>query len=182
MKRTIQILALFLITCIFQNAHAQDTDFEELGNNEVKLNLLYGVFEIIEVHYERILSDNIGLGFSGSYFFDQDTDIRGLALPYFRFYPSGSSRAEGFFIEANSGVVVTEQFTFEEPSIGFGQPSSQGFDETLVSFGFGVAIGGKFVTRSGVFGEAYGGVGRIYNQDDFVEFYPRFGLNMGYRF
>lgn len=181
MMPAIYTLGFLFFAFAFQDLRAQDSDFEEMGNNEIKLNLLYGVFEIIEIHYERIISDHIGLGFSGSYFFDQDAEIRGLALPYFRFYPSGSLRAEGFFIEANSGVVATE--TTDEYYIGGPNGISfQSEDESAVSFGFGVAIGGKFITRSGIFGEAYGGVGRIYNQDDNVEFYPRIGLTMGYRF
>jgi len=51
-----------------------------------------------------------------------------------------------------------------------------------LSYGFGVAVGGKFVSKTGLFGEIYGGIGREFLDESFIEVYPRVGLNFGYRF
>lgn len=165
---------------IFLTGYGQEQSDQDLSKNELKLNLAYGLFEIIEISYERILNNNMGVGFSGAYFLDDGSDLTALALPFFRFYTSDDRHAKGFFIEANSGLVVSET----EVITIFNEMNQE--EEISVedeySFGFGVAVGGKFVSDSGLFGEIYGGIGREFRDASDLEVYPRVGLVMGYRF
>ena len=178
MKQIITLCLGFLFIVGTTNISAQDLYTEEDGKNEIKLNLFYGVLEILELHYERVLNGAIGVGISGSYHFDEFSDFDALLLPYLRFYPSKSRRAEGFFIEANTGLMLTN----EERFILLPNGNSIIEDDTQTNFGFGVAVGGKFVSRSGFTGEVYLGLGRVFGDQTSFEAYPRAGINFGYRF
>lgn len=62
--------------------------------------------------------------------------------------------------------------------------------EKVTDFGFGIGIGGKWITSNGLFLETNFGVGRNMfvkdnPQENFYREYkifPRFGINIGYRF
>jgi hypothetical protein len=173
-------LSLILILSVSALAgKAQPSEEIDFRRNEIKLNLIYGLFEIGELTYERIINNNMGVGFSGAYFFGEDSEIRALALPYFRFYTADDRQAKGFFIEANSGLVVSES---EVVTVIAPSGIEVAKEETYYSFGFGVAVGGKFVSQSGLFGEIYGGLGREFKDESSLEIYPRSGLSLGYRF
>jgi hypothetical protein len=98
-------------------------------------------------------------------------------LPYFRFYPSERQKAEGFFLEANTGVIFSEEDVFE-----YFPGNSLITGENRTGFGLGVAIGGKFISKRGLFGEVLGGLGREFNDETSIEIYPRVGINFGFRF
>lgn len=177
-----QLLLVLLILLSVTTTFAQtDTDIVDrrYGLNELKFNAGTALFELLELSYERILNNDMGVGMSASYSSMEGQDYRGSILPYFRFYPSEKQVASGFFLEANTGVVFSE-------NSGFIRVDQNGIfvvdDERYVSYGFGVAVGGKFVSKTGLFGEIYGGIGREFLDESFIEVYPRVGLNFGYRF
>jgi len=174
------LTALSFCFFLLLSAKGQESESQDFERNELKLNLVYGLFEIGELTYERILNNNMGVGFSGAYFFDEDSDIRALALPFFRFYTADDRQAQGFFIEANAGLVVSEFNVITSYDATNQRPNFS--DEEFYAFGFGVAVGGKFVSASRLFGEVYGGIGREFNENTSLEIYPRAGLSLGYRF
>jgi hypothetical protein len=174
MKRIIAIACLSIAT-LASNAQEVTTDPRD-GNNDVKINVLYGVLEALELEYERIVNDNVGVGMAANYWFNDDSDLNFIVLPYFRFYPSEKHHGAGFFIEANLAVVGSKYYDYDLLS-----SYSEG-EKDIVSMGAGVAVGGKFMSKSGFFGEVFGGVGREFNDESYVEVYPRAGITLGKRF
>jgi hypothetical protein len=180
MKKYCFLIIFFLVGSI---AFSQSTEEMPKDNrdklNEIKFNAGAVIFEIVELSYERIVSDHVGVGCSFAYNATEFPSFGGYVLPYFRFYPSEKRKGSGFFLEANSGAIFSEQETWVySPMPGL----TVAEDENPVGFGFGIGVGGKWVTDSGLFGEVYGGFGREFNEDSFIEAYPRLGLNFGYRF
>jgi hypothetical protein len=174
--KTIAAIAIISITALSVQAQEATPDRRN-GNNDLKLNVFYGVLEALELEYERILNDNVGVGLAANYWFDDNTEFKFMALPYFRFYPSEVLHGAGFFIEANLAVVGMEEYTW--------QPYNYGYDENPtvnVNMGAGVAAGGKFVSKSGFFGEVTAGIGRVFNDESYAEYYPRLGISFGKRF
>lgn len=181
-----QFLITAIAVCSFLITNAQEDDSDgpvnrrEIGCTELKFNMGTALFELIEVSYERILNNDMGVGLSASYSFDEFSDLKGMILPYFRFYPSESRRAKGFFLEANTGLIFSEALYYDYSSPNFNYGQSQ--YENRVGFGLGVAAGGKFISKRGLFGEVVGGIGREFNDETILDFYPRVGINFGYRF
>lgn len=177
-----QILVITFALAISTLTFAQEEEMinrRELGQTEIKFNMGTALFELIELSYERILNGDAGVGISTAYSFDESSEFRGMILPYFRFYPSERQKAEGFFLEANTGVIFSEDNIIEySPYPGSGQNNR----ENRAGFGLGVAVGGKFISKRGLFGEVLGGLGREFNDETFIEIYPRVGINFGFRF
>lgn len=159
---------------------------KQLGNNELKINLLVSVLGMPEVTYERLLEDNMGVGISIGVNLDNATDgpfggIKFMAIPYYRLY-FGNKKASGFFIEGNAAVVnVTDRYGYFEDSIN-GTSNYTRTKENTTNFGLGAAIGGKFLARNGFLGEVFGGVGRLFGDTRVTEAYPRIGISIGKRF
>ncbi|MGV3705484.1 MAG: hypothetical protein ACO1NU_08910 [Arcticibacter sp.] len=144
--------------------------------NELKLNLLYGVLGIGELTYERVLDENQALGASIAFGFTDDTDYKFSLLPYYRMY-FGKKPAAGFFIEGNAGLFSYREFYYYHTDAnGF----SVTRDDNKNSFGAGLAVGGKFLNKNGLFGEVYTGIGRLFSGTDDV--FPRLGITLGKRF
>ena len=151
------------------------------GNNEIKVNVLYLVLGMPEISYERLITDNMGVGLSTMISVDDDIDMKYGVLANYRLY-FGNKKANGFFIEGNMGVIVEETGTYYYvPS-----PVNDGYYYDIrksndAYFGLGAAVGAKFLTRNGLLGEAYLGGGRLLS-DKSSEFYPRIGITIGKRF
>ncbi len=172
-------LLIALFTCLtFLNVTAQESFPEgSEGNNELKINLLYVVLEVVELDYERITSDNFSVGMAVNYWFAEYSEYNFMVTPYFRFYPAEKLRASGFFIEGNMSVVGHDQYEREWVN-GFWT----GEEVSKVSVGGGLAAGGKFISKSGLFAEVFAGVGRIFHDHNYPELYPRVGITLGKRF
>jgi len=180
MKHLLSLLLIFTLSLAFGQAESEtEPKDKRYGQNEFKFNAGTALFELLELSYERVLNNDMGVGLSASYGSDENLYYRGSVLPYFRFYPSEKQVASGFFLEANTGVIFSENedFFFLDNN---GTVVEE--NESFVSFGFGVAVGGKFVSKTGLFGELFGGLGREFLDESFIEIYPRVGLNFGYRF
>ncbi|MCZ4410335.1 hypothetical protein O3Q51_16080 [Cryomorphaceae bacterium 1068] len=174
-----QLLSLFLI--LFASLCFGQTEPKDGRNglNEVKFNIGSAIFELFEFSYERVLNNDMGIGLSANFLTEEGVNYRGAILPHFRFYPSERLIASGFFLEANTGVIFSEN----DNTIFIDDNGNATYsDESYVSFGLGIAVGGKFVSKTGIFGEIYGGIGREFLDESFIEVYPRVGLNFGYRF
>jgi hypothetical protein len=154
------------------------------GNNEIKFNLAYALFAFPEITYERILEDNMGLGFSLAVSADKDNSHQILGTPYYRLY-FGNKKANGFFIEGNAAVAyISDQYkniTYKIDNNGTTIFAEDPGTERYTTFGLGLAIGGKLLTRNGFFGEIYLGGGRLF-LDKSITAYPRAGITIGKRF
>lgn len=161
------------------SSQTEMTNRRESGQHELKFNMGSAVFELLELNYEYIINKDIGIGMAGAYNLEEFNSLQGMVLPYFRFYTAEEANARGLFFEANTGLIFSQDDEFVYDPSSF---SSTYEEKNRVGFGLGFAVGGKFVSKRGLFGEVYGGVGREFNDESFIEFYPRAGLNFGYRF
>lgn len=145
--------------------------------NELKINLLYGVLGIAEITYERVIGDDQAVGASVVIGLDDDTNYNFSFLPYYRMY-FGKKQAAGFFIEGNAGLLNYQEdsFYYSGDAGYFGMTYNN-----KTSFGAGLAVGGKFLNKNGLFGEVYTGVGRVF-ASRYEEVYPRMGITLGKRF
>ncbi len=173
MKNVVGILAIIFA---IGTASAQEIESNTAGRNEIKGNLGYIPFEIAELSYERILSKHIGIGLSGAYVFADNLVYRGWVLPYFRYYVAENREAEGFFLEGHSGVIFTSDTEQDFNLASFGEEIKG------ANFGFGISVGGKFVSSGGFVGEINLGIGREFNDETSTEIYPRAGMTFGYQF
>jgi len=183
MKKT--LLTLFLAitaTMTFAQEDVKSSEEKTNGKNEIRLNLLNTIIGIPEISYERIFKDNTGAGISVLARIDDGLDYNFGVIPYYRIYFGNAKRASGFFIEANAAFMQLDDDKYYVWSDGKGNWSTVPSDHTVSSFGIGAAAGGKFLTKSGFVGEAYFGLGRLFNKNAGSEAYPRIGITIGKRF
>lgn len=185
MKKII-LLAILMTTAFFVNAQQSKTDslsnaIGQTGNNEIKVNLLHSILGLVEVNYERIIQDNMGIGLGVFVnISDDDFEYNYGFVPHYRVY-FGAKKASGFFIEGNMAVISVKENTYYSVSTNNGFYSMSNTDNKI-NFGLGAAAGAKFLTRNGFLGEAYLGVGRFVGGNRSIEAYPRVGITIGKRF
>jgi hypothetical protein len=152
--------------------------------NEVKLNLGTSIFALYpEFSYERIISEDFGLGASAGIALDSGSDypMNFAFTPYARWYFGGNANnlqkyGAGFFIEANGSLFSTKfakEINYYENST-ITHNNGDGFGA-----GLGVGVGWKYLSRNNWVGEFLLGVGRDFVNDDA---YPRVGITIGKRF
>jgi hypothetical protein len=147
------------------------------GNNEIKVNLLYMTLGIPEISYERLIADNMGLGLSTMVSLSDDEDMNLGLLATYRLY-FGTKKANGFFIEGNTGVITKKEYVYSYEMYAADMAPTR---TTKANFALGAACGAKFLTRNGFLGEAYLGVDRLLGGGT-EDFYPRIGITIGKRF
>lgn len=177
--------AILMASAFFVNAQQSKTDsvstIGQTGSNEIKVNLLHSILGLVEVNYERIIQDDMGVGLG---FFvnisDDDFEYNYGFVPHYRVY-FGAKKVNGFFVEGNMAVISVKEETYYSIATTNGFYSS--FNTTnKINFGVGAAAGAKFLTRNGFVGEAYLGVGRFVGSNRSIEAYPRIGITIGKRF
>lgn len=164
------LLGLFTFSAIAQD----QPDSNALKKNEIHINTLHTLFGFPDFTYERILNDESGLGISVAFSLGGEIDYNYLIIPYYRLY-FGEKHASGFFLEANSALASTDSWDWVR---------DYDYEKSLYfHFGFWVACGGKFLTKSGWVGELYLGLGRYFTKNKYGdEVYPRIGITFGKRF
>ena len=180
MQKSLLIASILLCSACSTSVFAQsyqrmgDKNFKKPVKHEIRLNMLSSMIGLLEVNYERFLSDNSGLGISASISLEnkEDQEVRSLFLPYFRVYFSDGF-ATGAFIEAN--MAVAREYYPE-----FGSSWNSRVYNYQTSFGLGTTVGYKMVRRNGIVGEVSLGVGRLFG-NSYAEFYPRIGISIGKR-
>ncbi len=203
MKRLSSILTIFMvllsITVFAQQEQKSSTEtteeakvdtVEHVKKNELKLNLFSAVMSTIDITYERALTDDSGLGLSSAYCF-YSKDYHGFTseylwsfTPYYRLY-FGKKPNSGFFTEINATATQTRNvtgFSYYDNTTNNFIDNTYYHDKFAVGAGF--AVGGKFLTKKGLIGEVFGGMGRYISkvQEHGDVTYPRFGVLIGKRF
>lgn len=169
MKTIILTSALFIFSfvCFGQTERSANLSQEAL-KHEIRVNAAYFIAGLPEISYERILSDESGVGISMGAAIDKDIEYTFFLTPFYRFY-FGKKRAAGFFVEANSNLYAQE--IHNDPS------------DNVMGLGLGFALGGKFMTKGGWVAELLAGAGRNFLNTDLIEEgYPRLGVSIGKRF
>ena len=189
------LLGLFLFTS-FATFAQENEEEERVPHSEVKVNAFnLIVFKCVDFSYEYLLDSESSIGIS-TLINLQDKEDRDFLdgpyynekfaiTPYYRRYFS-SRYAWGFFLEAFGSYNVQDDTN--ENYIYIAEIDDYDYvlsDETSSNVAFGIAIGGKFVTKKGFLFEVFGGVGRNIiqsNNDVGSEFVPRLGATLGWRF
>ena len=204
MKNIILLILLFSISVnsqkvqqveVVKNDNQISDLFEELGQNELKLDLIDILsLPAFDITYERIkdpyssfgvsLFLNVGDNDSAS---RNWTDNFSLA-PFYRFYffNKRDYGGAGFFAEVftkfSSGKHDVEYFNPDQDSSGISYWET--VEENFFDIAPGAAIGQKWINKKGWTFEISGGVGRfLLNKDEIrPEFLVRGGFSIGKRF
>ncbi len=173
-----QILLIFALLTGFATYAQEPPKVTDEGDNELKINLAYLLFEIVELNYERLITDEIGVGLGASVWFGGNSDIDFMFNPYFRFYPiDADRRATSFFIEGNAGFLGGRELISFHTENGWDSR-----EDNFVRGGAGIAVGAKFLSKGNFLAEGYLGIGRIFGTPSFPDVYPRVGVTFGKRF
>jgi hypothetical protein len=165
---------MFAFTCQTVFAQTPDSSEKPKPMSELKFNVAYALFEIVEIDYELILNNDFSVGLAANYWFAYDPYIQWQVIPNFRYYPIESMYGSGFFIEVNACFLTLNDYYYSDFSQTERKTSSFGG-------GMGLAPGYKFLSKGGFVLEIYTGLGRIFGVENF-EVYPRVGVTMGKRF
>ena len=169
MKKAI-ILLLILSGC---NVFSQETEvIPDFKRNELKLNAFMLIVGAAEITYERLLNEESGVGISIFGAFSNTLSTKFYVSPYYRFY-FGKKPAAGFFAE---GFGMLNHFDDTSDTYNYITYDSMGNPyiyqnnyqgKKIMDFALGFGIGGKWVTKRGIFFEISGGVGRnLFNSND----------------
>lgn len=200
MKTKSLIIFLLLFTYLHLSAQTEKVKIEnteeyknsisinQTGRNELRFNLLTSVIGFPEINYERILATNMSLGVAGAVTFtNRKEKSQDYLLGFYRVY-FGKKLANGPFIEANLGAVYNKDqiyygdYVYEDPCPNCYTIYNQFYKEkSSLNLGVGFAIGYKFLSKNGLLGEIFGGLGRNSGEPS-RDFYPRVGVSIGKRF
>ncbi|MGY5352379.1 DUF3575 domain-containing protein [Wenyingzhuangia sp. IMCC45533] len=115
------------------------------------------LFVGLDLTYEKILNDDTSLGVGFNYLLsDDNSDSKYELTGYYRNYFSTKFN-QGFFVE------LFAQYAKKECDLYFFDFSNGNNDNKKLdaeTFSPGIAIGGKWVTKKGIIGEIFLGVGR----------------------
>lgn len=167
-------------------------DAEAFGKHEFSLN----IFSLIststfDISYERILDVGNSFGinmqivgdseFSNDYGYSKKFAIS----PYYRMYFLNRKDfgAKGFFVEVSTTIASLKYSEDDDYNSGYYYDSYTNNttpDETKGAFGFGAAIGRKWINRKGATLEIVGGMGKYVGEE--MGGFGKFGITIGKRF
>ena len=153
MKKTLLsvMMVLSLHISFAQNAPQESSTFR-------KSDLLFDPFWLIgglafNASYERILSEDSGLGVNAIFGFGDSLDDFTQISPYYRAY-FGSRYASGFYIEGFIPITVKKDYEWDI----YGNESASSVSRTTGGVGFG--LGGKWVAKKKFVFDLNIGIGR----------------------
>ncbi len=185
------ILSAVLLLCFTSLSFAQSDDEDQNFNqrntsqNELSINAFNLVaFGVIEITYERIISENSTWALEGflhpskedyideAYY--KDFSITGKYKHFF-----SSTYARGFYVHGFGMLSSGEYETgyYYDDNLG-------GYYETedYTDFAIGFGLGGKFVSTGGFLLDLSTGIGRNLFNDNAPQVVGQFMVNLGYRF
>lgn len=175
MKPLFSLTLLIVLSSVAAQDKKTSDSHSKLTSNELKINAPYLLIgEILDVEFERIISDESSFGITVGLPLSEDVGLRFLSFPYYRIY-FGKKRAAGFFFETHGSIITERMYNFSICG------NSESYED-YTSAGLGIAIGGKFKTNNGFVVDLLLGVGRSLISKSVTEVYPRFGISAGKRF
>jgi hypothetical protein len=172
---------LFLLAVVSCNLN-----FSQEKKDEIKGDPFYLIAAgALNVSYEKIITDESGVGVSVLLSNGKDINTTFSLTPYYRFY-FGKKTAAGFFVE---GFSMLEAFKTRKSNYVYSNyysASTYYEDVNLTDLALGFGLGGKWVTKKGVLFEISTGIGRRlfndYSGYDAGQIVGRGGIAIGYRF
>lgn len=179
MKKILVVFCLALLTF----GYSQEKTKVDFPKNEIKGNALFLVLGAVEVTYERLLSEDSGLGVSVFFISEDDFETNFSVTPYYRAY-FGKKPAAGFFVEgfAMLNSYVDHGYTTSNYVNGTTLVTTYVPDEVGTDFALGFGLGSKWVHRKGFVFEINAGIGRNLLSNNSPEVVGRGGITLGYRF
>ncbi len=172
---------LFVVFCFstFLFGFSQEKETIDFKRNELKGNALFLVLGAVEFTYERLLTQDSGLGVSVFFISEDEADTNFSLTPYYRAY-FGKKPTAGFFVEGfsmvNSGVLSTMYYYDNNGNV------TNTDKERFTDFALGFGLGSKWIHRKGFVFEINAGIGRNLFSDNSPEIVGRGGITLGYRF
>lgn len=176
------LLAVVLLIAVFTgNAQTQTEIKDDMPQqNEVKLNALFMVVGAFNFTYERLITEESGVGLEVFVPFDNSIDVNYYISPYYRLY-FGKKYASGFFLEGFGMLNSENVYSYTEYNSFGSILREERKDDT--NFALGIGLGGKWITKSGFIGELNLGIGRNLIDTDYNnEIVGKIGITVGYRF
>lgn len=168
----------------FLTLHAQETETSDRKNDIMlsPIELIAG--PVLNVSYERLLSENSGVGVNGLFYLGNNSDDYRVTQisPYYRMY-FGKKYASGFFVEGFAPITMTKDTNYDL-YVGPGYSSSNQREDKNTTVGIGVGFGGKWVARKNILFEASMGIARRFGIDEKYDaaITGKGMLGIGYRF
>lgn len=192
MKKKISMLALILLGTIGINAQTSNSDSGAERKNDIIISPIELIASpLLNISYERIFRENMGIGINGMFYFGKDNnhDETGFTQisPFYRMY-FGKKYGAGFFVEGFVPITSTKDYYYnyvynEYGSFSYSEPNRR------TTVGIGIGLGGKWVTRNNIIFEVSGGLARRFGSNyDNYDFYDgdnltgKGMLGIGYRF
>lgn len=183
MKKLLLLAAVISGTMSYQ---AQETAPENVRQNDVMISPIELIaIPLLNVSYERLLSESSGIGINGMFYLgnndDDDYNLTQIS-PYYRMY-FGRKYASGFFVEGFVPITMTKDTSYDYnagPGYNYSEPKT----ENNTTVGIGIGFGGKWVARRNIIFEASTGIARRFGMDEKYDS-PITGkgmLGIGYRF
>lgn len=176
MKKTISILALLLSISIF--SQTENSSLER--KNDLMINPIFLVLGIGNLSYERIITENSGIGVNTLFVIDNyvvDSDGSGFQLaPYYHYY-FGKKTASGFFIGGFATISSSDVDTYHYSNTG-----SYYTKDRETAFGLGFKFGGKWILKNNLLFEVSTGIGRNFTSSNENKITSTGMLGIGYRF
>ena len=181
-----------LLLLVASVSYSQNTEIEEspdprdTAEQELSINAFnLVVFGIVDLSYERIISENSTWAVEGFYHpgkddYFNDAYYKKLSLTgkYKHFFSSNYAR--GFYVHGfgmlSNGDYETDYY-YDDISQDYVYETN---DYTDFAIGFG--LGGKFVSKGGFLLDLSAGVGRNLFSTESPEIVGQFMVNLGYRF
>jgi hypothetical protein len=172
---------LFVVLCFssFLASFSQEKETIDFKRNELKGNALFLVLGAVELTYERILTQDAGLGVTLFFIKEEDVNINFSLTPYYRAY-FGKKPAAGFFVEGFSMLSsgVNETSSNYDSNGNFINTTEKKYTDFALGFG----LGSKWIHRRGFVFEINAGIGRNLLSENSPEVVGRGGITLGYRF
>ena len=182
-----KISFLLLLFVCFTSVSAQDEESNNARKNDFMVDpIILIAVPALNITYERLISRESAIGINAIIGLGSDADNFSQFSPFYRMY-FGKKFASGFFVEGFIPITTTNDSYYNYEVVN-GNYYEKYIDEKKTTVGFGVAAGGKWVTKRNIIFEASLGIGRRFglNRDDGYysgeEVVPRGMLGIGYRF
>jgi len=172
---------LFIVMCLSSCVlgFSQEKEPIDFKRNELKGNALFLVLGAVELTYERLITDDSGLGVSLFFISEDEFESSFSLTPYYRAY-FGKKPAAGFFVEGfsmiNTGISNTSYRSDNNGNLIIIDR------DRFTDFALGFGLGSKWVHKRGFTFEINAGIGRNLFSDESPEVVPRGGITLGYRF
>jgi hypothetical protein len=186
MKKII-LLSTMLLALISVKGQETTTDNSERKNDIMISPIELIVGNYINISYERLLNNSVGIGLNGIFSFGEKTND---ALNFTQFSPYirkyfGNKYAGGFFIEGFVPITSTPVTKYTQ-NYGYYYSTPTKSTTTLTTLGFGIGFGGKWITKSNIIFELSAGIGKRFRTSDDApndtNLTSKGMLGIGYRF